>query len=103
MDLNYKLEKNQAVYIAKKCDKIDQKLCKYLNKELDRDKFKISFIRESEGVYRFGSKRIFIKLGHSGQLLVRVGGGFMSIDDFMLQYQDIETDKIGRKDNYNTF
>lgn len=74
-----------------------------MNKESDRDKLTMLFIRESEGVYRYGSKRIYMKLGANGQLLVRVGGGFMSIDDFMSQYQDLEVDRISRKDAFSSF
>lgn len=32
IELNYKLEKNQAIYIAKKLDPIDKKLAKFVNK-----------------------------------------------------------------------
>ena len=48
------LEKGQAVYIAKKEDKVDSTLAKYLNKYPEREKLKILFLRESDGVYQFG-------------------------------------------------
>jgi len=54
LDVNEMLEKNQAVYIAKKNDKIDKALGNYLNKFPEREKLKIMFLRESEGVYQFG-------------------------------------------------
>ena len=41
------------------------------------------FLRESEGVYQFGQKRVYIKIEHGDQIHVRVGGGFMHIDDFI--------------------
>ena len=41
------------------------------------------FLRESEGVYQFGQKRVYIKIGHGDEILVRVGGGFMHIEDFI--------------------
>ena len=47
---------------------------------------KILFVRESEGVYQFGSKRVYIKIGKGNQVLVRVGGGYMTIEDFINQY-----------------
>ena len=56
------LEKNQAIYIAKKNDKIDHALGNYLNKYPERDNLKIMFLRESEGVYFFGQKRVYIKI-----------------------------------------
>jgi len=47
---------------------------------------KIMFLRESEGVYRFGQKRIYVKVEKGDKILVRVGGGFMHIEDFIIQY-----------------
>ena len=41
------------------------------------------FLRESEGVYKFGRKRVFLKLGNGNSVLVKVGGGFMHIEEFM--------------------
>ena len=46
----------------------------------------ILFLRESEGVYQFGQKRVYIKIGKGNQLIVRVGGGYMLINDFIEQY-----------------
>jgi Growth-Arrest-Specific Protein 2 Domain len=42
--------------------------------------------RENDGVYRFGSKRAFIKLADSDCLIIRVGGGFMNMEEFVEQY-----------------
>lgn len=39
-------------------------------------------MRESEGVYEFGSKRVMVK-EEKGKIRVRVGGGFLSIDEFL--------------------
>ena len=58
LDLNEALEKNQAIYIAKKNDKIDKTLGNYLNKYPEREQMKIMFLRESDGVYQFGQKRV---------------------------------------------
>ena len=41
------------------------------------------FIRESEGVYSFGSKRVYIKIEKGNTIKVRVGGGYMGIDEFI--------------------
>ena len=43
-----------AVYIPQKGDPIDKKLAEYINNYPDRQKLKIMFLRESEGVYEFG-------------------------------------------------
>jgi len=44
------------------------------------------FLRESEGVYQFGQRRVYIKVEKGDKILVRVGGGFMNIQDFITQY-----------------
>ena len=42
--------------------KNDKKLAEYINNYPDRQKLKIMFMRESEGVYSFGSKRVAVKV-----------------------------------------
>ena len=56
---------------------------------------KIMFTRESEGVYQFGSKRVAVKV-EQNKIIIRVGGGYMSIDEFLDQYSPTEIEKIGR-------
>jgi hypothetical protein len=63
----------------------------------EKNGMKIMFLRESEGVYQFGSRRVHIKIEKGNQLLVRVGGGFIAIDDFVKQFTGPEAEKlIGR-------
>ena len=64
---------------------------------------KILFLRESEGVYQFGQKRVYIKIGKGNQLVVRVGGGYMLIQDFIEQYTVQEVERIQRKDVISRF
>jgi len=84
----------QAVYIPKKHDKIDVALGSFVNNYPERNKMVIIFLRESEGVYQFGQKRVYIKIEKGQNLLVRVGGGFMHIEDFIEQYTQEEVSKI---------
>ena len=65
-----------------KGDSTDMKLAEYINNYPDRQKLKIMFMRESEGVYEFGSKRVAVKV-EKGKINVRVGGGYLSIDEFL--------------------
>ena len=44
------------------------------------------FLRESEGVYQFGQKRIYIKIEKGEKILVRVGGGYLGIEEFIRTY-----------------
>ena len=53
-------------------------------------------MRESEGVYKFGSKRIAVKI-EQDKIIIRVGGGYMSIDEFLDQYTGVEWEKLDRK------
>ena len=48
------LKSRVAVYIPDKDDPIDKKIAEYINNYPDRQKLKIMFMRESEGVYQFG-------------------------------------------------
>ena len=54
------------------------------------------FLRESENVYRFGQKRVFVKIEKGGTIKVRVGGGFMHVDEFIEKYTQVELEKIQR-------
>jgi hypothetical protein len=61
------------------------------------------FIRESEGVYMFGQKRVYIKVEKGNQIQVRVGGGFMAIDEFVKSYTEVELEKVERRDALKRF
>ena len=65
-----------------KDDSIDKRLAEFINNYPERQKLKIMFMRESEGVYQFGSKKVFIKV-EKAEIKIRVGVGFLSIDEFL--------------------
>lgn len=77
---------SQCIYIAHRPDKIDMTLGNFINKYPERKKMGIMFLRESEGVYQFGSKRVYVKVEKGEKILVRVGGGYMSIQEFIDKY-----------------
>ena len=56
------LKSKVAIYVPAKDDPIDMKLADFINNYPDRQKLKIMFLREQEGVYSFGSRKIFIKV-----------------------------------------
>lgn len=56
------LKQKVAVYIPMKDDAIDKKLAEFINNYPERQKLKIMFLRESEGVYQFGSRRIAVRV-----------------------------------------
>lgn len=71
-----------AIYIPVKGDAIDQKLAEYINNYPDRQKLKIMFMRESQGVYEFGSRKIRVNVQRD-KISIKVGGGYLSIDEFL--------------------
>ena len=91
------LKSRIAVYIPVKGDQIDKKLAEYINNYPDRQKLKIMFMRESEGVYQFGTKRVYVKCAKD-KIEIKVGGGFLSLDEFLDQYTPVELEKLERKD-----
>lgn len=76
------LKARVAVYIPLKDDPVDVKMAEYLNNYPERTKLKIMFMREQKGVYQFGSKKVQVEIMQN-RIKVRVGGGFMSIDEFI--------------------
>ena len=85
------------MYIPVKNDAIDKKLAEYINNYPDRQKLKIMFMRESEGTYQFGTKRVYVKCVKD-KIEIRVGGGWLSVDEFLDQYTPAELEKLERKD-----
>lgn len=76
------LKARMAIYVPCTDDPIDVKVAEYINNYPDRNKLKIMFMRESAGVYAFGSKRINVEV-QQNKIKVRIGGGYLSIDEFI--------------------
>ena len=96
------LKSRIAVYIPVKDDPVDTRLAEYINNYPDRQKLKIMFMRESAGVYEFGSRRVMVKVDRD-KINIKVGGGFLSIDEFLDQYTPQELEKLERKDPLKRF
>jgi len=76
-------------YKAIKGDRVDELFAIALNNaNLD-----IPVQRLGEGNYMFGSRKIYCKIMND-KLVVRVGGGFMLIDEFLATYGKQEMDKV---------
>lgn len=56
------LKARVAVYVPIKDDPIDLKVAEFINNYPDRNKLKIMFMRDSAGVYDFGSKKINVRV-----------------------------------------
>ena len=56
------LKMKSNIYIPANDDIIDHKLAEFINNYPERNKLKIMFLRESEGVYQFGSRRVAVRV-----------------------------------------
>ena len=59
-------------------------------------------MRESEGVYEFGSRKILVKV-EKNKIQIKVGGGYLGIDEFLDQYTPAELEKLERRDPLKKF
>jgi hypothetical protein len=77
------------VYHPVKDDLLDRKLADYINNSHPEVKPHMGFERESEGIYKYGKKRVFMKI-EKDQIIIRVGGGYLTIEEFINQYCDAD-------------
>ena len=86
-------EKEKALYIPEASDKVDQMLAFYIN----QTQCPIKISKVGDGHYMFGTKKIFAKILND-RLVIRVGGGFMMIDEFLSIYTAQELAKIEKEE-----
>ena len=53
------------------------------------------FVKQKDGVYSFGSKTVTMKVENK-ILMVRTGGGYLTIEQFVHQYLNLELEKQDR-------
>jgi len=70
-------------------DPVDEIMARYLNEM----KMPLPVKRLGEGYYLFGTKKIYSKI-MQGKLVIRVGGGFMSVEEFINTYSEFEVQKV---------
>ena len=85
--------KLKVKYNPVKGDRTDEIMAQYMN-NFDLD---VPMIRQGEGNYLFGSRKIYAKIMNE-KLVIRVGGGFMLIEEFLPTYGQQELDKRNQKD-----
>ena len=79
----------QVFYKVTKGDLVDELLSKYIN----MTQCPVPIKRLGNGYYLFGTKKIFAKI-MNGKLVIRVGGGFMIIEEFIATYAESELHKM---------
>eukprot|EP00826_Nyctotherus_ovalis_P020032 TRINITY_DN16258_c0_g2_i2.p1 TRINITY_DN16258_c0_g2~~TRINITY_DN16258_c0_g2_i2.p1 ORF type:complete len:850 (-),score=223.39 TRINITY_DN16258_c0_g2_i2:122-2671(-) len=76
-------------YAPEKSDRIDQMIASYMNSSRCPVKLK----RIAEGQYMFGTRKIFAKI-QNDKLVIRIGGGYTMIEDFLATYTAPELNKL---------
>jgi hypothetical protein len=76
---------------TKSCE-IDVMFAEAINKA----KLDLTFKRTDKGKYVFGTKTILAKVVN-GRLLIRVGGGYMGVQDFINTHGPLEMEKMNKK------
>ena len=86
-------EKQNAgpVFSAPKGDVLDQMLYGYIQQA----NCPVPIRKLGNQFYLFGTKKIYAKI-MNGKLVIRVGGGFMIIEEFIATYADSEMKKIAK-------
>lgn len=68
---------------------MDEKLSEYVN----QNGSPVPWTRLSESTYTYGTKRVNVKFMRNN-LIIKVGGGSMMVEEFVANYEDIELAKM---------
>lgn len=79
----------KKVYKVVKGDEVDALLANWLA----NNECLVPIIRMGGGYYMFGTKKIYAKILNN-KLVIRVGGGYMHIGEFVATYQEAELKKV---------
>ena len=79
------------IYIPVKSDPIDVCMGDFINNR--KIPLAIPLLREDQGVYNFYTRTIKVKV-ENNRVIVRLGGGFQGIEEFLNQNTQIELDKL---------
>ena len=85
-------QRSKPVYTPVKDDPIDVAVASFVN---ENGHLPVTFCRQDEGLYLFGTKRVFIKL-ENGNIVIRVGGGYMRVEEFVEIYTPLELGKLAQ-------
>ncbi|CAG9326262.1 unnamed protein product [Blepharisma stoltei] len=84
------LRQTRPLYVTVKGDLIDEKFGSVLNER--KDWYDLMIYRKNSGVYNIGSKEVGMSL-NDNQLMVRLGKGIMTIEEFLNTYIPLEKNK----------
>ena len=86
-------EEPPKVYKAQKGDLVDEMLAQYINVA----NCPVPIKRLGDGYYLFGTRKIYAKI-MNGKLVIRVGGGYMVIEEFIATYAQQELSKMQQQE-----
>ena len=84
-------QREKKVYIPVRNDPIDVCMAEYINSR--NPPLALPIVREDQGIYLFSSKTIKVKT-ENNRIIVRLGGGFEGIEDFVNTNMPPELDRI---------
>jgi hypothetical protein len=86
------------IYVPEKNDQLDVAMAEYVN---TRPNFlEVPFVRIEPGVYLFGSKIVKVKY-QNNRIIMCLGGGFMSIDEFISIFTPQELEKYKERKKFD--
>jgi hypothetical protein len=91
MNMKIRDKQKRPVFQLPKGDLLDQMLSHYINQA----NCPVPIRKIGNGFYLFGTKKIYAKI-LNGKLVIRVGGGFMVIEEFIATYAEAEMNKINK-------
>lgn len=81
-DIIHKANQPRKAYMPVKGDPVDELMAKHINECA----FYVPVERLAEGHYMMGAKKVYAKI-LNGKLIIRVGGGYMNIDEFLRHFE----------------
>lgn len=90
-DLERRLHKQDPDYRAIQGDLVDEMLAQYINLA----NCPVPIRRLGGGYYMFGTRKIYAKI-MNGKLVIRVGGGYMIIEEFIAAYAEQEVARMNK-------
>lgn len=84
------IEARPEQYRADNDDPIDLAIGEFINQR--EEPLMVPFTRENQGVYLFGTRRIFVKV-EQGKLIFKCGGGYMLPEELVAVYSHSELEK----------
>jgi hypothetical protein len=93
------LKTRSQTYIPLPDDKIDTTIAEFINGSNDPTKLTRLFMRESSGVYQFGTRRLYVKM-EGPKIFIRVGGGYLTLEQFLRENVNVELERMANTDPF---